>query len=292
MTNTNSPHLFSHPNIIPYNSIFNYHSPNRPFVYFVDTQHPTGSEKEGVLYLGVEVEFDTSKSQAARLSNKHELINISNEIFGNNTFAYYMRDGSLSKGLELITQPATFNAHEALEDKYRQLFAAIKDHGFGSDRFQTCGYHIHFNRSYFSDNPDLYTMNLLYLVEKFWRDLVLLSRRDYDRIVRWANRYNDTPEKVVNEAKNGLHHFDRYHAVNLTNANTIEFRIYKGTLDVEKFLATMELTRNLVVAAKTKSPCELQSMQFSELITSGRLQKFSQTCHTKKAEEKLPYFLK
>ena len=83
---------------------------------------------------------------------KHKLIDMSNEIFGNNTFAYYMRDGSLSKGLELITQPATFNAHEALEDKYRQLFAAIKDHGFGSDRFQTCGYHIHFNRGYFSDN--------------------------------------------------------------------------------------------------------------------------------------------
>lgn len=292
MINTNSPHLFTHPGIIPYNSIFNYHSQNRPYLYFVDISNRYAQEDPTKLYMGVEVEFDTNKPESQRLSCKHDLIGRSNKIFGNNTFAYYMKDSSVDKGLELITQPATFAAHEQLEDQYRQLFAMIKDHGFGSDRFQTCGYHIHFNRSYFDESPDFFTVKLLYLVEKFWRDLVLLSRRDYDRIVRWANKYNDTPQKVVDNFKGGCCHSDRYHAINLTNANTIEFRIYKGTLDVDKFLATMELTRNLIVAAKTKSPCELQSMQFSELITSGRLQKFSQTCHTKKAEEKLPYFLK
>lgn len=292
MINTNSPHLFTHPNVIPYNSIFNYHSSNRPYLYFVDISNRYAQEDPTKLYMGVEVEFDTNKPESQRLSCKRDLIDRSNEIFGNNTFAYYMKDSSVDKGLELITQPATFAAHELLEDQYRQLFTIIKEHGFGSDKFQSCGYHIHFNRGFFKDNPDLYTVNLLYLVEKFWRDLVLLSRRDYDRIVRWANRYVDKPKEVVDNFKEGFCHSDRYHAINLTNANTIEFRIYKGTLDIDKFLATMELTRNLILAAKTMSPAQLQSMQFSELITSGRLQKFSQTCHTKKAEEKLPYFLK
>lgn len=292
MVRTKSPLTRTHPVQIPANSIFNYHSPYRPYLYFVDLFSSCTCEDPDKLYMGVEVEFDTSKPESQRLSCKHDLIDRSNEIFGNNTFAYYMKDGSVRKGLELITQPATFAAHEQLEDQYRQLFTMIKEHGFGSDKFQTCGYHIHFNRSYFSESPDFFTVKLLYLVEKFWRDLVLLSRRDYDRIVRWANKYNDTPQKVVDNFKGGCCHSDRYHAINLTNANTIEFRIYKGTLDVDKFLATMELTRNLIVAAKTKSPGELQRMQFSELITSGRLQKFSQTCHTKKAEEKLPYFLK
>lgn len=292
MVYTKSPLARTHPVQIPANSIFNYHSSNRPYLYFVDLFSSCTQEDPDKLYLGVEVEFDTNKPESQGLSCKHDLIDHSNEIFGNNTFAYYMKDNSVSKGLELITQPATFVAHEQLEDQYRQLFAMIKDHGFGSDRFQTCGYHIHFNRSYFCESPDFFTVKLLYLVEKFWRDLVLLSRRDYDRIVRWANKYNDTPQKVVDNFKGGCCHSDRYHAINLTNANTIEFRIYKGTLDVDKFLATMELTRNMIVAAKTKSPGELQKMQFSELITSGRLQKFSQTCHTKKAEEKLPYFLK
>lgn len=269
--------------------IYRYHSENRPSVYF------NGGEDNGNnLFLGIELEFDTRDTHIGNRNNKLDTIAKSNEIFGNRTFAYYMNDGSLSHGLEMITQPATWDYHNSISDKYSKLFDMITEHGFKSQSYQSCGLHIHFNRSYFNDgNEDLYTMNLLYLVEKFWRDLVLLSRRDYSRLQRWADKYYEKPDEVVKRYKDVYGYGkSRYRAVNLCNSNTIEFRIYRGTLDINDFMATLELTKNLIVAAKTKTVNELQDMKFDELLTSRNLLKYSNKCHRKNAINRLPNELK
>ena len=265
--------------------IYRYHSTCRPAVYFC------GGEDNGEnLFLGIELEFDTRDYMVGSRSNKIDLIEKSNKIFNNNTYIYYMNDGSLSQGLEMITQPATYNYHYENIERYKQLFNEITEHGFKSQSFQSCGLHIHFNRTYFKDNEDLYTINLLYLVEKFWRDLVLLSRRNYYKIVKWANKYYKKPEEVLDDAKK--YRTDRYRAINLTNRNTIEFRIYRGTLNIDDFMATLELTKNIIVAAKTKNVYELQNMKFEDLITSDNLKRYNKVCHRKSAINKLPNELK
>lgn len=265
--------------------IYRYHSSCRPAVYFC------GGEDNGEnLFLGIELEFDTRSYSVASRANKIDLIEKSNKIFNNNTYIYYMNDGSLWQGLEMITQPATYDYHCDNIEKYKQLFNEITEHGFKSQSFQSCGLHIHFNRSYFNDNEDLYTINLLYLVEKFWKDLVLLSRRNYNKIVRWADKYNKKPEDVLEDVKK--YRVDRYRAINLTNRDTIEFRIYRGTLNIDDFMATLELTKNLIVASKTKSVMELQQMKFEDLITSENLKRYNKFCHRKSAIDKLPYDLK
>lgn len=269
--------------------IYRYHSINRPSVYF------NGGEDDGCnLFLGIELEFDTRSKYAGLRDNKLDLIRGSNIIFDNSSFVYYMNDGSLYNGLEMITQPATYEYHSSIIDKYKELFDMISGHGFKSQSYQSCGLHIHFNRSYFNDgNEDLYTVNLLYLVEKFWRDLVLFSRRDYPRLQRWADKYKDKPDEVVKRYKERhLYGTSRYRAVNLCNRDTIEFRIYRGTLDISDFMATLELTKNLIIAAKTKTVQELQDMKFSELITSRNLLRYNNKCHRKNAINKLPDELK
>ena len=296
MTNLNSPYAMPFPADIDRNVIFRYHSLYRPKVYFVNKDRVLCAEEQiepsnaNEIYLGIELEFDTRSDSVGKRSNKLHLINESNDIFGNNTFAYYMNDGSLTKGLEMITQPATFEAHVSIEDKYTELFETIKEHGFKSDSYSTCGLHIHFNRNYFNENPDLYTVNLLYLTEKFWKDLVIFSRRNYEKIQRWADKYYEKPESVVNKFKTSVfvNHYERYKAINLTNPNTIEFRLYRGTLIPEYFFATLELTRNMIYFAKNKSVSELQLLTFEDLLTSENLLRYNKFCHRKSVMKKLP----
>ena len=65
-----------------------------------------------------------------------------------------------------------------------------------------------------------------------------LSTRFYkqklDKLQRWANKYDSTPEKVLEDMKG--YKLDRYKDVNLTNADTIEFRLFRGTLNINTFI--------------------------------------------------------
>jgi hypothetical protein len=67
---------------------------------------------------------------------------------------------------------------------------------------------------------------------------------------------------------------DRYYAVNLTNRNTIEFRMFRGTMNIETFFATMELVDNIVKLCKDKTTNEIQTMNFEDLLTTDRLLKY------------------
>lgn len=50
--------------------------------------------------------------------------------------------------------------------------------------------------------------------------------------------------------KNAKKTWERYRALNLSNSQTVEFRIFKGTLDFTTFMAAMELVDNIVDIAK------------------------------------------
>ena len=72
-----------------------------------------------------------------------------------------------------------------------------KDNGFRSHNTNTCGYHIHFNRSFFEDKEDECIAKLLYLVEKFWDELVKFSRRDYENLERWQRNMIKHPMRLL-----------------------------------------------------------------------------------------------
>jgi hypothetical protein len=74
-----------------------------------------------------------------------------------------------------------------------------------------------------------------------WNELLKFSRRTEESINRWASRYGiaDNTEETYKKAKSkGL---GRYVAVNITNCNTIEFRMFRGTLRYKTFIATLQL---------------------------------------------------
>lgn len=261
--------------------IYRYHSPNRPPLVFHCTkeEYPDWQSK---LYLGVELEFDSTNRPTYRRDNKLATISDVNDAFGGNAYVHFETDGSIRKGLEFITQPSTYNFYLQYRDRFEQAFEYIKQHGFGADLYASTGFHVHFNRDYI----DASTLEkFLYMVERYWPELIYFSRRRYPDVERWADKYHfNTPQNIVKNMQQGRLPMmwngrpDRYHAVNVCNATTIEVRLFHGTLDSQTFYATLNLVYNMVEAAKKYTEEEIKRMPFEFLLSTQEAQEYYHKC--------------
>lgn len=220
------------------------------------------------LYLGVELEIDG----AGESNDTVEIIN--NHMNKNDHFVYCSHDGSLNEGLEIITQPATLAYHMSIVDKYETLFKQLVSMGYSSDKTTTCGIHVHFNRDFYKDNEELYISKLLYLIDKNWDNVVLFSRRNQRKIDRYAKKIDMDTEDFIYESNKRNRHDYHYYAINLSNENTIEFRMFKGSLNINTFIAILQFVQSCIICAKTKSPEEIQHMDFNELMNTRILKNY------------------
>lgn len=216
------------------------------------------------LFFGIELEVDKGGETDG---NAKTIL----DILGENN-CYIMHDGSLQNGLEITSHPCSYNYH--LNMKYRELFNKLVELGYKSHDTTSCGLHIHVNRNYFGNDTtiqDLCITKLLFLVEKYWDNLVVFSRRNHNTINRWARRYemndNENMFDILYKAKNAEKSSlgGKYHSINLKHKNTIEFRIFRGTLKYNTFIATIQLVKRLVEISKNQSIEEIQLLTWEQI---------------------------
>jgi hypothetical protein len=70
----------------------------------------------------------------------------------------------------------------------------------------------------------------------------------------------------MDKAKKG--NFGRYAAVNLCNYSTIEFRLFRGTLKLNTFIATLQLVNEICNVAVSMSDESLQKLSWSEFVSN------------------------
>ena len=133
----------------------------------------------------------------------------------------------------------------------------------------TCGLHVHISRLAFGctyEQQEAAIARLLYFVEKFWAELLRFSRRTQSQVNRWAARYGIrlTPSEQMNHAKNSC--AGRYTAVNLTNADTVEIRMFRGTLKLNTLKATLQMVNHLVEVAVSLSDSQVQDMSWFDFL--------------------------
>lgn len=225
-----------------------------------------------VPYLGVELEVDEGGENNNKVRNLMNIMNKENKFF-----VYCTHDGSLNNGFEIITQPATLKYHLGLKENYEKAFNYLLKEGYLSHDTSTCGIHVHFNRDFYADNEELYVTRLLYLVDKFWNNIVKFSRRNQRRIDRYSKKVDMGIETYYKKSNKTNNHDYHYYAINLANSNTIEFRMFKGTLNVNTFIATLQFVNNCIICAKEKSTREIQSMSFEDLITGRACKNYWKT---------------
>lgn len=96
--------------------------------------------------------------------------------------------------------------------------------------------------------------------------MLKFSRRSQDQLNRWAARYGykDRPEEILKAAKKG--EYGRYACVNIMNRDTIEFRIFRGTLKYNTLAAALQLVNEICDAAIFMSGEELSDLSWSDFV--------------------------
>lgn len=221
------------------------------------------NKNNSVPYLGLELEVDFGGESDRNAGIVSDILN-KNKIFG-----YCSHDGSLSNGFEIITQPATMEYHNSIKHIYSDLMNKLKDLKYSSHNTTTCGLHVHFNRSFFGENDTRNLSKFIFLTEKFWNEIIVFSRRPEHRMERYAKKISPIPiTEYINMGNKSGDHDYHYYSVNIANRDTIELRTFKGTLNVDTLLATLQLVNNMAIVAKEKTLSELQNIKFEYFLTT------------------------
>lgn len=217
---------------------------------------------DGPRYFGVELEIDDGGKDSDNASSLLDLINTDAEMI------YIKSDGSLSDGLEIVSHPMSLDFHKCRMQWCDLMDEAIRLH-YLSHKTSTCGLHIHVNRTSFGttrEEQDSVISRILYFVEQHWLELLKFSRRTEYQMNRWAARYGykESPGDILDTAKGGS--IGRYACVNITNWDTVEFRMFRGTLKYNTFIATLELVNKICDLAVSLTDSEIAKIAWTSFV--------------------------
>jgi hypothetical protein len=163
-------------------------------------------------------------------------------------------DGSINNGWEAITRPMSPHYFAEHKEEFRAALIWLSAQGYRSHQTSTCGLHIHVGREMLGAvqaEVDFTLVKILLIVERFWGEVVTLSRRSEASLDEWAARYNTEDLAALDQTvKTPAYNLGRYRAVNLTPPNTIEFRFFRGTLLPDTYFACIDLTLAIVRAGR------------------------------------------
>ncbi len=218
---------------------------------------------KGPRYLGVELEIDGGGTDG---NVAKVLLDIANRDADN---LYIKKDGSLDCGMELVTHPMTLDYHME-RMPWGEILAEARSLGYKSHMAHTCGLHVHISRKafgYWHDEQEAAIARLIFFVEKFWPEMLRFSRRTQEQLNHWAARYGAklTPTDQLKHVKNS--NAGRYVAVNLQNRNTVEIRIFRGTLKLNTLLATLQMINHLCSVAVSLTDEQLQDMGWYDFLS-------------------------
>lgn len=187
---------------------------------------------ENTTFLGIELEVEGNSKYANDFLNTYD---------SDNEHLYLKGDGSLQGGFEIVSHPHTLLKHKAF--KWNEILESLKKEGFTSHENTRCGLHIHFNRAAVGLTRKIEKINLLKLINFFYHNqekIIKLSRRNDDQM-HWCKM----PTQKI-KGKSEYCTTDRYQAINVCNTNTIEIRIFRGTLVKESFWTALEFVDALI----------------------------------------------
>ncbi len=192
------------------------------------------------LYLGFELEVESPREYAEEVAQ-----NLISDYDEPENLFYCKHDGSLNEGFEVVSHPLTLRVHK-MQD-YEDILKSLRGAGCKSHNTTTCGLHVHVSRSFFTLSETV--------------KLGLFVYFNKSRLETFARRTESSYAKFKHVLRSDLkaagHSEDRYEAINFKNRNTIEFRLFKGTLNFETFMATLEFCDAVSRFVKTVSACQI-----------------------------------
>ena len=213
----------------------------------------------GPRYMGVELEIDGGGESG---ENARALLEFSD---GENLY-YIKSESSLDDGLEIVTHPASIDYH-LKKFPWADVVKRARRLGYTSHAAGTCGLHIHVSRDSLGKShaaQELTISKLILLLWRHWPKLWKFSRRrDHD--THWCpQQYGDA--KPTRAGLDDAKRKGRYTALNVSLRNTVEFRLFRGTLKLETLKATLQLVDVLIDYAMSNGISRITRARWSEVM--------------------------
>lgn len=205
------------------------------------------------LYMGIELEFDQGRITGADLgcipemfrwsTVKYLRMSLSKVLIEGHHYAYLCPDGSLFRGIELVTGPYTFSYHRKWINTYGERLskAALQALARPDGKQRTCGMHIHLTRGAFTSvHLGKFCSFVNASANSSFMDIVSHRKLSNNR---WASTQRD--HKFLRKTSVGSYQNYRYVAINLQNSQTVELRIFRGSTKHGRWLEALEFAKAL-----------------------------------------------
>ncbi len=198
--------------------------------------HGSPSDKA---YLGIEIEMECEGERQSEIAGR---------ISGygqSNWFAKH--DGSLSCGVEMVSHPRSL---DSWWDYYNDgtlpaLCQELRGAGARSWNTSSAGIHIHISADAFTGGRHMLAFQ--YLVYRNEHSMTKFAGRSGSRWASFGDASAGAQHRkwIATYAKNWKsrqgYSCERYMAVNLQNARTVEIRMFRGSLNEERVMANLQL---------------------------------------------------
>jgi hypothetical protein len=186
---------------------------------------------------------------------------------------YLKEDGSLSDGFEIVTHPHSLSEYQDNFDW--SALGQLRRLGFRSWDTRTCGLHVHVSRTAFGIPNNRRHITKSQAHELRFMKLIYDNDRQISRLAGRTSSFATFEDKgnLVSKVKHGSQNNGRYSAINSDNSETLEVRVFRGSLKPERVLMALELvqcaveyTRDLHVSASNKA---LSWMMFTGYVVAN-----------------------
>ena len=215
-------------------------------------------------FIGVELEMELDGHYQSDIEYKletamHEVESV--EYYLN--LIEFKEDGSLDDGVEMVTAPTNL---EQFKKDIVPLIQELQKKGFTSEVGGRCGNHIHISRDIFSEDAQA---RLVLIYAKFESLIKILSRRNGKN--NYCQDVLDTVSGVSLELSDTIvkrqKAKSKFTAINFNNTNTIEFRVFRGTMNTNVLIANIQLVQLIAdLALQELSIQNILDLNFSQLV--------------------------
>lgn len=221
------------------------------------------------LFFGIEIETETRGRDYGDRTNAAEYAS----ALETEGIAYLKSDGSLNCGFEIVTHPMSHAYLTSDENMLWRILRGLKlDYNMMAWGTETCGLHVHVSRNGFNGGSHQHKfLQLVYNNKNFYQ--VLAGRSSN----HWA-KFDDvidpeTGKRSFKQKFDSRRGSDRYSAVNTNNRDTLEVRIFRGSLNPRFIKSAVDLVHASVEYTRVMSIQEIRSdalstLRFREYIES------------------------
>jgi hypothetical protein len=204
------------------------------YLQFIHLEHEKDGEFEPLTYYGVELEVVPKRAPITTYKKIHSALGAD--------FAILKADSSLpEKGVEIVTAPATLDAHKKLWKPFFDSAASSLVESYASS---SCGMHVHINNDSFANANHLGKMIAFYNCPVNRQFITRIAGRE-SGYARFNSAYNAYSAKLLLNQKSTMPNAymgggERRSAVNVTSKGTVEIRIFKGNVARIGFFKNLE----------------------------------------------------